>query len=58
MFEIRYKAIEFDGWKLRRWTNRFNGERFSLVCFTPEIKSRKYSSNYTVAVPCTDLFSP
>jgi hypothetical protein len=40
-FDIRYKAIEFDGWKLRHWTNRFNGERFSLVWFTPEIKSKK-----------------
>lgn len=41
MFDIRYKPIEFDGWKLRHWTNRFNGERFSLVWFTPEVKSKK-----------------
>jgi tRNA U38,U39,U40 pseudouridine synthase TruA len=41
MFDIRYKPIEFDGWKLRHWTNRFNGERFSLVWFTPETKSKK-----------------
>jgi tRNA U38,U39,U40 pseudouridine synthase TruA len=37
-FDIRYKPIEFDGWKLRHWTNRFCGERFSLVWFTPETK--------------------
>ena len=37
-FDIQYKAIEFDGWKLRHWTNRFHGERFSLVWFTPESK--------------------
>jgi len=33
--DIRYNAIEFDGWKQRHWTNPFIGERFSLVWFTP-----------------------
>ena len=36
--DIQYKPLEFDGWKLRHWTNPFVGERFSLVWFTPESK--------------------
>ena len=35
--EIRYSPIEFDGWKCRHWTAPFNGERYSLVWFTPEM---------------------
>lgn len=35
-FDIRYRPLEFDGWKLRHWTQRFQGERFSLVWFTAE----------------------
>jgi tRNA U38,U39,U40 pseudouridine synthase TruA len=34
-YDIRYKPLEFDGWKLRHWTLPFSGERFSLVWFTP-----------------------
>lgn len=34
--DIRYKAIEFNGWKQRHWTMPFKGERFSLVWFTPK----------------------
>jgi tRNA U38,U39,U40 pseudouridine synthase TruA len=34
-FDIRYQPLEFDGWTLRHWTNQFQGERFSLVWFTP-----------------------
>jgi tRNA U38,U39,U40 pseudouridine synthase TruA len=34
--DIRYKAIEFDGWKQRHWTLPFIGERYSLVWFTPK----------------------
>jgi hypothetical protein len=37
-YDIRYKPLQFDGWKLRHWTNPFAGERFSLVWFTPEQK--------------------
>jgi hypothetical protein len=37
-FDIQYNPIEFDGWRLRHWTNKFVGERFSLVWFTPETK--------------------
>jgi hypothetical protein len=34
--DIRYKAIEFNGWTERHWTMPFEGERFSLVWFTPK----------------------
>ena len=34
--DIRYKPIEFNGWKQRHWTMPFDGERFSLVWFTPK----------------------
>lgn len=34
--DIRYKAIEFNGWTQRHWTMPFAGERFSLVWFTPK----------------------
>ena len=33
--DIRYKPVEFDGWRERHWTELFMGERFSLVWFTP-----------------------
>lgn len=33
--DIRYKAIEFNGWTQRHWNLPFDGERFSLVWFTP-----------------------
>ena len=35
-WDIRYAPLEFDGWKMRHWTRKFVGERFSLVWFTPE----------------------
>ena len=35
-YDIRYKGIEFDGWKQRHWTLPFVGERYSLVYFTPK----------------------
>jgi hypothetical protein len=34
--DIRYKAIQFNGWKQRHWTMPFKGERYSLVWFTPK----------------------
>ncbi len=34
--DIRYKAVEFNGWTQRHWTMPFKGERFSLVWFTPK----------------------
>jgi hypothetical protein len=36
MDDIRYKALEFNGWKQRHWTMPFLGERYSLVWFTPK----------------------
>ena len=36
MMDIRYKPVEFDGWKQRHWTMPFQGERYSLVWFTPK----------------------
>lgn len=34
--DIRYQSMEFNGWKQRHWTLPFQGERFSLVWFTPK----------------------
>jgi tRNA U38,U39,U40 pseudouridine synthase TruA len=34
--DIRYKSMEFNGWTQRHWTLPFEGERFSLVWFTPK----------------------
>ena len=33
--DIRYTPLTFDGWRERHWTLPFEGERFSLVWFTP-----------------------
>lgn len=33
--DIRYKQLEFNGWTQRHWTLPFEGERYSLVWFTP-----------------------
>ena len=32
---IRYEPLSFNGWTQRHWTLPFQGERFSLVWFTP-----------------------
>ena len=34
--DIRYVPLEFDGWRQRHWTEAYEGERYSLVWFTPE----------------------
>jgi tRNA U38,U39,U40 pseudouridine synthase TruA len=34
--DIRYKPLEFNGWTQRHWTMPFQGERYSLVWFTPK----------------------
>ena len=34
--DIRYAPLTFDGWRQRHWTLPFEGERFSLVWFTPQ----------------------
>lgn len=31
----RYRPLEFNGWTQRHWTLPFEGERFSVVWFTP-----------------------
>lgn len=33
--DIRYKPLEFNGWRQRHWTLPYTGRRFSLVWFTP-----------------------
>jgi len=33
--DIRYKPVEFNGWKQRHYTLPFKGDRYSLVYFTP-----------------------
>ena len=33
--DVRYTPLTFDGWRERHWTLPFQGERFSLVWFTP-----------------------
>lgn len=35
-YDIRYKPLEYNGWKQVHETEPFQGERFSLVWFTPE----------------------
>ena len=35
-YDVRYKPLEFDGWKQIHSTEPFTGERYSLVWFTPE----------------------
>jgi hypothetical protein len=32
---VRYRPLEFNGWRERHWTLPFKGERFSVVWFTP-----------------------
>jgi hypothetical protein len=34
--DIRYKGLEFDGWREKHWTRAFRGERYSLVWYTPQ----------------------
>lgn len=36
LHDIRYKPLEFSGWTHGHWTLPFEGERFSLVWFTPQ----------------------
>mmetsp|Transcript_21514 Transcript_21514/g.36030 ORF Transcript_21514/g.36030 Transcript_21514/m.36030 type:complete len:94 (+) Transcript_21514:1-282(+) len=35
IYDIRYQPLEFDGWKQMHWTLPFEGERFSIVWFSP-----------------------
>ena len=38
--DIRYAPHAFDGWTQRHWTLPFDGERFSLVYFSPREEGR------------------
>jgi len=33
--DIRYRPLQFDGWKQRHWTLPFQGSRYSIVWFSP-----------------------
>jgi FkbM family methyltransferase len=37
-YSIRYEALQYDGWKQFHSTSHFQGEQFSLIWFTPEIR--------------------
>jgi tRNA U38,U39,U40 pseudouridine synthase TruA len=39
--DIRYAPLTFDGWRERHWTLPFQGERFSLVWFTPAARKQE-----------------
>jgi len=39
---IKHRPLEFDGWKQWHWTESFQGDRITLVFFTPELRN-KYS---------------
>jgi len=34
--DIRYSPLLFHGWRQKHWTLPFQGERFSIVWFTPQ----------------------
>ena len=50
-YDIRYRPREFDGWKQRHWTAPFQGERFSLVWFTPAGRMDEVSSDNSQVIP-------
>ena len=39
LYDIRYNPLEFDGWNMLHWTAKIQGERYSLVFFTPDVSS-------------------
>ena len=43
--DIRYTPLTFDGWRERHWTMPFEGERFSLVWFTPADEAQGAASS-------------
>ena len=53
--DIRYKAIEFNGWKQRHWTMPFKGERYSLVWFTPKGCEGKRGIDLDFSTAATDV---
>jgi FkbM family methyltransferase len=38
--DIRYQPLEFDGWNQWHWTETFQGDRFTLVFFTPALRDK------------------
>mmetsp|Transcript_24736 Transcript_24736/g.71418 ORF Transcript_24736/g.71418 Transcript_24736/m.71418 type:complete len:771 (-) Transcript_24736:236-2548(-) len=44
--DVCYAPLEFDGWRERHWTAPFEGERFSLVWFTPEMDLAGTTASY------------
>ena len=49
--DIRYTPVSFDGWRERHWTLPFEGERFSLVYFTPRSAEEAGESRYAAPAP-------
>jgi FkbM family methyltransferase len=47
-YDIRYDALEFDGWRQLHWTAPYVGERNSLVWFTPAISHKAAGGNKTL----------
>lgn len=47
--DVRYAPLEFDGWGERHWTLPFNGERYSLVWFTPAEARERTSADARAA---------
>ena len=43
--DVRYNPLEYNGWEKRHWTTPFEGERFSLVWFTPAIDEDNLKEN-------------
>jgi tRNA U38,U39,U40 pseudouridine synthase TruA len=48
---IRFAPCTFDGWRERHWTLPFEGERFSLVWFTPAAATQQDSPATRYAAP-------
>ena len=47
--DVRYAPLEFDGWRERHWTLPFDGERYSLVFFTPAAPRARRSADDAAA---------
>lgn len=52
--DIRYKPHSFNGWSQRHWTLPFEGERFSLVYFTPNLATPPASQTSTLGASKVD----
>jgi FkbM family methyltransferase len=45
--DIRYRPLEFDGWNQWHWTDTFQGDRFTLVFFTPALRDKNSAQDPT-----------